>query len=335
MHARVMMVGVAVLHLATVGVGAAGKPKVRHQEPVEHFGMCDASAGASLGEDLFVVANDEDCILRVYAAEVAGGPVASYDLGSFLGLGHGKSESDVEGCARVGERLYWITSHSSNPAGRHRAQREAFFATRVTRGPTGPGLEPEGRPYRSLLKDMLEAPELSRLGLRRAAELPPKERGGLDIEGLCDRPDGSLWIGFRGPLPEGRAPLVPLLNPAEVVTGHAARLGEPRLLDLRGMGVRDLARVGAVYYIVAGAEGSGGKSVLYRWSGGADAPVPEGRISFEAFNPEALIWGPEFGPRDMLLLSDDGRKDVGGVPCKDVKDPMQRAFRGAWIRVPR
>jgi hypothetical protein len=36
----------------------------------------------------------------------------------------------------------------------------------------------------------------------------------------------------------------------------------------------------------------------------------------------------------VLVLSDDGTREVGGKPCKKLKDPRQKGFRGVWVRVP-
>ena len=48
------------------------------------FGMCDASAAAAIDSAHFVVADDEDNILRVFSRE-GGTALAEYDLSEFLG----------------------------------------------------------------------------------------------------------------------------------------------------------------------------------------------------------------------------------------------------------
>ena len=62
------------------------------------------------------------------------------------------------------------------------------------------------------------------------------------MEGLAARPDGSsLLIGLRNPVANGRAVLIPFLNPREVVNGEAKpKLGTPITLDLGGRGIRSL-----------------------------------------------------------------------------------------------
>ena len=39
---------------------------------LSHFGMCDASAAVPVGDTMFIVANDEDNLLRVYHADISG-----------------------------------------------------------------------------------------------------------------------------------------------------------------------------------------------------------------------------------------------------------------------
>jgi hypothetical protein len=78
---------------------------------------------------------------------------------------------------------------------------------------------------------------------------------------------GSALIGFRSPIPNGRALVVPLWNPLEVTRGGRARLGEPMLLDLGGRGLRSLSTWRGRYLIVAGEPASGGPSTLYEWDG--------------------------------------------------------------------
>src|SRR6185436_16331903 len=101
-------------------------------------------------------------------------------------------------------------------------------------------LAPVGRPYQNLLLDLVREPSLKRFKLGKASALAPKSAGALNIEALCSTPGQHLLIGFRNPIPERRALIVPLLNPNELIEGKRARFGEPILLDLGGLGIRDL-----------------------------------------------------------------------------------------------
>jgi hypothetical protein len=298
---------------------------------LRHRGACDTSAGVALDDRHFLVASDEDDVLRVYRNDKEGSPVDTHDMGKFLGGKDGR-EADIEGAARVGEMVYWITSHGRNRKGKKRPSRRRFFATRVVRGKKGFRIEPVGEPYRDLLKDLVKATVLEPFGLKEASKKPPKEEGGLNIEGLAATPDGQrLWIGFRNPVPEGKALLVPLENPAELLEGKRARLGSPALLDLDGLGFRELEYVRGRdrYVIVAGPPGRGGPFRLYEWSGELEEePFCHEDVVFDGLTPEGLVVHGE-GER-IQVLSDDGARKKKGVRCKD-RQPKGQAFRSVWV----
>jgi hypothetical protein len=312
---------------------AAGAAEGSPTEDRLHSGMCDASAGAFLSEELFVVANDEDNTLRIYRGDRPGRPVSEVGLSSFLHADQEHPETDIEGAAWLGNRLYWITSHGNNKDGKFRASRHRFFATYVVRTSQGPQLAPVLRPYDHLLRDLVKERSLQPFGLAAASELAPKDEGGFNIEALCPSPEGNLLIGFRNPIPHGRALVMPFLNPEGVLRGQAARFGDPILLDMDGYGVRDMAWTGQDYLIVAGSYDSEGTSRLYRWDGKTSAPKPFPEISFLHFNPEAVLVAPAV-PNRALVLSDDGTLQVDGEDCKTVADPNLRRFRSRWITLP-
>lgn len=167
--------------------------------------------------------------------------------------------------------------------------------------------------------------------LSRAATLAPKAPGGLNIEGLTATPDGRLLIGFRNPVPNNRALVIPLENPEEVLAGGTARFGPPQLLDLGGLGIRSLSWWRSRYLVAAGPVDDGIEPRLYTWDGTSPPGIVED-VGFPAFNPEGFF-SPE--ERDeILLLSDDGEVLVDGVACKDLRDPARKRFRGAWLRLP-
>jgi hypothetical protein len=97
-----------------------------------------------------------------------------------------------------------------------------------------PPVKAVGAPYKHLLEDLLAAPQLKDYKLEEAAKLSPEAEGGLNIEGLAATPAGGLLIGFRNPIRRGKALIVPLNNPAGVVEGARADLGDPIELDLEG-----------------------------------------------------------------------------------------------------
>jgi hypothetical protein len=294
-------------------------------------GACDASGAVALGGSRFAVADDEDNVLRVYDSDRGGDPLYMIDVSPALDLPprSQSSETDIEAATRLADRALWLTSHGRNSKGELQPNRFRFFAT--TAPAEGNNLQPVGAPYHALLDDLLAAPQLARFGLREAAELPPKA-GGLNIEGMTRRADDrSVLIGFRSPLPEHKALLLPVLNPLEIVAGQRARIGEPQLLDLGGLGVRSLALWRGRYLIMGGAMNDEAPSRLFLWDGAAQVQLVADR-ELADFNPEALVVHDESDR--VLLLSDDGRREIDGQRCKKLKAAGHKQFRGMWLPLP-
>jgi hypothetical protein len=325
------MVGYLVVSLlvcSTVGI----KSEARLSEAPAYTGICGASAGVAVGTDLFIVADDESSQLRVYSAEKGGPAVQVIDLTPQLELVRRAQETDIEGAARSGDFIYWITSHSRNNAGKAHPNRSRFFATTVKRAGSKVEVSLVGRPYKDLLQDLASSEALRELNLAAAARLPPKAPGGLNIEGLCATPDHRLLIGFRNPIPGGKALVVPLENPDEVITGRQARFGAPIRLDLNGLGIRDMVFWGGQYLIIAGSHDGSGKSRLYSWAGGDTRPKHLKAVNLKGLNPEAVIIYPDRGFDEVQLLSDDsGARQGGGIQCKDLP-AAAREFRSVWIK---
>ena len=301
----------------------------RVSTPVVYSGMCGASAGAAVDGDLFIAADDETNQLRVYRRDTGGPALQVLDLTAELDLDRHAPGMDIEGAARIGDRVYWITSHSRNHLGREHANRYRFFATTFERGTNGVRMSFVGQPYKGLLSDLTEAPSLRPFDLRAASQRPPKALGALNIEGLCATPDGKLLIGFRNPIPGGKALIVPLENPEEVIAGHHARFGDPIQLDFNGLGIRDMAYWDGRYIVIAGSHDSGGKPKLYVWAGPGTAPRHLREIDLKGLNPEAVIIYPDKGFHEIQLLSDDSSHQI--IPCKDLP-PESRHFRSVWVQ---
>lgn len=291
-----------------------------------YSGPCDASAAVALDPRHFVVGNDEQNTLHIYRQGQAQA-VGSLDLSAFLATAAGK-ESDIEGAAAIGTRIYWITSHGRNSKGRAQPDRHRFFATEVLPGEP-PALKPAGQAYVHLLRDMVGADALKPYRLDEAARLAAEADGGLNIEGLAATPEGTLLIGLRNPLPQQRALVIPLLNPGEVIAGSRARFAAPIELDLGQRGIRSIERVGSFYLIVAGPTADRGTFALFRWSGRAgDAATPVTGVHLQDLRPEALFALP--GSNRVQLLSDDGGVKVAGVECKKLPASRQ-TFRSLTI----
>jgi hypothetical protein len=100
---------------------------------VTYKGRCDASAASALSDGHFVVANDERNKLQIYKRGQPDPVGAGLDISAFLGTKVDK-ESDLEGAATIGSRIYWISSHGRKKDGEFQERRHRFFATDVQPG---------------------------------------------------------------------------------------------------------------------------------------------------------------------------------------------------------
>ena len=300
----------------------------------EYRGLCDASAAIAIDDQRFLVADDERNVLHLYRVDPPGRELASWSWDAHLDtvIDGEVNEADVEGATRLGELIVWISSHGRNLNGKWRPSRHQLFATRVVVQADRVELQPVGRAYHGLALRLVAAPQLQALGLHialgepgeRARDLAPKDEG-FNIEGLAASPDGTrLWIGFRNPLPAGRALLVPLLNPKEVLLQAAEpQFGEPVLFTLRvryrdadyALGIRSIeySPRHQAYLIAAGPPDGQKVFALYQWSGQpTDRPrllsATREVLQRPTFAPEALVVFPQRA--EIGLFSDDGTQRV-------------------------
>jgi hypothetical protein len=106
--------------------------------------------------------------------------LGTVDLAPFLKPADPEKEPDIEGAADVGDRIYWVTSHGRNKDREEQESRQRFFATSVEVDGDEARVVPVARPYKRLIRDLVEAPELSDFDLERASLLAPEEPGGLN-----------------------------------------------------------------------------------------------------------------------------------------------------------
>jgi len=319
----------------------------------KYLEMCDASAAVAVDDGHFLAAGDENETVRLYRnAGKAEPPVTTFDFSGEL-RDNPDRETDIEGAARIGDRIFWITSHGRNGKGKLRPNRYRLFATDLSVTANGLELTWLGR-YDRLVDDLLDESAwqgpsaettqsiikklraATRLNKKRVKKLAPKRRG-MNIEGLAATPSGTgLLIGFRNPVPDGKALVVFLANPQELVTkpGARARFVGLAELDLGGMGIRSIEYAAAVrgYLILAGPSGDGGPFTVYKWTGGRTAaPVELQTLKTQkGRNPEALVIYRD-SPRVQVLM-DEGSFLFDGTRCKDRRTKRQR-FSDDWLLV--
>ncbi len=347
-HALRLLIITALPSVAVPGLATAQAPG----QIFTYRGACDGSAAVALDQDRFAVADDDSNVINIYqlGKPDARGP----NLDQFLEAPLKKKqpgpdgkpafkEADIEGAARIGDRIYWIGSHGRDSDGDAEPGRARLFATRIVSDPAGARLEPVNSvAYKNLREDMLGDENLKPLKLAEAYAPdkkkngpPPESDNGFNIEGLAATPDGRLLIGFRNPRPGNNAVVIRLDNPAEVVDGKKPVFGKTwQLENLAGRGIRSIERINSTYVIVAGPHLDAEDSkisppfALFTWSGGdgdnkpaemKDVTIPAG------FNAEAVfaIAG------NMMLLSDDGSK-----ACKKADGP-DKSFRAMTLPAPK
>ncbi len=224
-----------------------------------------------------------------------------------FGLAGGKDdgESDIEGLARDGDRLWLVGSHSlrrrrhdaeGDPLQLHRKQSRNAHVLGCLR------LDGEGWPVagQRLAFDAAEGRDALTQALaadRRIAPflaIPGKDNG-LDIEGIAAR-GGRVLVGLRGPVLRGIALVLDLRLGGLDADGSTLSLESHhcRHLSLSGLAVRDLAVVPGsddVLVLAGPTMDLAGPCYLYRWRdalGPDDASAPAEGVTLEATEP--LLW---------------------------------------------
>jgi Protein of unknown function (DUF3616) len=294
-------------------------------------GAVDGSAGADVGGGFFVGATDEDNELRLY--DVKGGlSLKTLDVGvdaavkSALRL-EKIGECDLEGSAKIGDLIFWIGSHGRNKDAQEKKERQVLFATKLSGVGKDAKLEIAGKVYTQLIDDLLKDSALAAFHLTKAVMLAPKDEGAVNIESLAADGD-KLWIGFRNPTSKAKdALLVPLLNPTDIIEKSArAKFGDPLLLNLGGLGVRDMVAWKDGFLIIAGDfvdrfQPGAKPSRVFSWKPGTE-PKDIG-VDFGDLNPEAIMIMADGDKAGILILSDDGK-----YPGRNGKN----IFRGVWLQ---
>jgi len=315
-----------------------------HREgSLQFFGMKSASAALALGGDMMVAAGAQDNQLRIYNVTRPLHPPTKLDLSDFLGVERSRSVH-IAGVTRMGKRLYWIGSHSRDKSGQVRPERYCLFATTLHQDQGQIRLVPEGKPYTSLMQDLVRVHTMRGLRLESVTRLgqdlsePERrhlapERAGLHIAALCASSDPEiLYIGFRNPRPvrvvaaTAHALVVPLDNAADVINkGEKPIFGEGMLWDLDGLGIIsfEYSPFHGAYFILAGPHDAQDRRVLYRWSG-MKMNAPERICTFDPGTqdtiPDTVV--PFANSADLLLLG------VSRTP----QSSAQSDLPGFWMR---
>jgi predicted extracellular nuclease len=333
----------------TMGVAVSGALPAGTRN---HYGASDASTAIDLGGGAMLVADDETNVLRTYDRDHSRYPAQQFDAraaGLALRDADPTREIDIEASARTGDVVFWVGSQGQNSSGNTRLNRQELFTTTISGTGTTTTVALGGS-YQHLRDDLIAWDHANgdTLGLAAAATRAPEGSGtgptGFNIEAAEFGADGgALLLGFRGPLTvDGHAIVVPVTNPASLVTGNpttgvTAAFGTAMSWDLGGRGVREIRRNAAnQYLIIAGPSdagtGAAGEFTLYTWDGDpAHAPLPRtGSLDqFEVGKPEAIVSVPSplTNASTVQFVSDDGDTAFygDGVAAKDLPTALRKA----------
>lgn len=345
-------------------------------DTVRHGNHVNLSAVRTEGEHLWLAGDEtatvERLVLDSAVAPRAGGEQRSFALDQLVDLpGPPGEEADIEGMARAGGWLWAVGSHSLvrkrvkphhgdakalRRLGRVRREANRFVLARLA---VQPG--PDGRPelVRSAVDGrhsaLVGAPDTENLAdllidddhLAPFLAIPSKDNG-LDVEGLAVHGD-TVYIGLRGPVLRGWAVVLELAPDADPDHPGRLRLGafpdgaryRKHVLDLGGLGVRDLCPDGEDLLVLAGPSMAlSGPVRVYRWHGAATCTtsrVVRGgeltlvtEVSYGAGEDHAegialLAPGPDGSPSQLLVVYDSPGLSRRPTPASVTADRIRRS----------
>jgi len=339
-----------------------------HGGGVFHTGASDGSTGYAIDARWLLIGDDENQTIRMYSRSNSGPPIAMFDMNPFLGLtdlyadGTPK-EVDIEASTHVGNRIYWMGSHSHSGDFQIRTNRARVFTTDITGTGTNSRLTYVGR-YDYLKADMVNWDAHGEhgkgdfyYGLLDSSQpgVDPKATNGsgFNIEGLAMAPfdTNTAYIGMRAPLvpPTNRihALIMTVTNFAALATSTgppgSAAFGAPIELNLGGRGIRSIEGTGTNYLIVAGPPGPASgippsDFKLFTWTGRPADPPLQRSTDLTGLNPEGIVDLPRLpwtSNSVVQLISDNGAVDFynDGQEAKHLSIAEFKKCRTDWVKL--
>jgi hypothetical protein len=315
---------------------------------------------------MFLGSDEGVCLERLSRGPAAWAAHQRFSLDAILDL-DASGEADIEGLAEDGGWLWVLGSHARTrpkvgKAGDDRINLSAFATLRDTRPrcllarvplAADPDAADTVRPvlvdgdrragmvrqtkHGSRLAQMMKNSPLLKPFTRIAAK-----EGGVDLEGIAVA-GSRVAIGMRGPVIQTYAVLLEV----EIAAKPSGRLTiagplHKRLLELDGLGIRDLKRDGADLLILAGpTTGLDGPCAVYRWTDWLGDPPQDDKV-VRLHRPERIIDLP-FGRGDdhpeglVLLEAIGGERDLIVIcdsPAESRLDSAARSVRCDRFRLP-
>lgn len=321
--------------------------------------IANLSAGTRIGDTLFVAADEALSVDRL--VRDADGRWTAHKricLADLLPLADSEAEVDIEGLAEEDGWLWVLGSHArTRPkptryeddtidldelAALKKTQARCLIARLpLAADPDVPGgllpVERDGDRRAGMVKQDKRGNALAEAMaddplIGPFTRIPAKE-GGIDMEGIAVA-GNRIALGLRGPVICGHA----LLLEMEVETKDKGRIKldlppYKRLLELEGLGIRDLKCHGDDLIILAGPTTPvSGPVVLYRWRNWVNEPA-EHRGRVRLHRPERLFDVPHGRgfdhPEGLALWDHDGAGCI--LVLYDAPDPARIDGGGARI----
>jgi len=328
---------------------------------VWHLAACDGSTAISVDASYMFVGDDENQRIRLYRRNESGLPVNQFDMTPFLELPDVEDgqvrEVDIEASMRVGNRIFWMGSHSHANIGETRTNRTRIWATDVSGSGAASALAYVGR-YDNLKVDLInwdrnnahgKGAHYFGLEASDAEGVQPKapDGSGFSIEGLAAMPGNpnGAYVAFRAPIipatNRNYALIVPVLNFTALAVGNgppgSAVFGVPIEMDLYGRGIRSLEGAANNYLIIAGPAGAAPGDYpndfkLYTWTGYPTDQPQQRAAELTDLNPEGVVElpsAPWTASSQFQIISDNGQNVFynDGVPAKSLPVVNFKKFR--------
>lgn len=290
------------------------------------------SASVRVGDALFLGGDESCAVERLTIRGDSAGDHVAFQIGHMLDLDDPEAEADIEGLAVCDDWLWVIGSHARTRRKPSKADDDCIDLdeladlkdTRprcllarvplVRHGGEWTPVREDGCRRAGLIEQNKHGSKLARALCKDALIGPftraPAKEGGLDIEGVAVCGD-RVALGLRGPVISNNAVLLELGIEAKK-SGRLKLRDAPakRLLDMEGLGIRDLKRRGDDLLILAGPTTSlSGPVALYVWRDWVHDPVRD-RANVRLHRPERVMDLP-FGrgcdhPEGLALWNDEG-----------------------------
>jgi hypothetical protein len=321
------------------------------------------SAAARQGRTLFLGSDEGVCIERLVGAGGVWREHQRINLDTLLELDT-SGEADIEGLAVDDGWLWVLGSHARTrpkiaKGGADRIDLESFADLKDTRprcvlarlplapdpddaGAVVPMIQ-DGARRAGMLRQTKHGNALAhRIAkhslLKPFAKIAAKE-GGVDLEGLAVV-GSRVAVGMRGPVIQGYAVLLEFGFAAKR-SGRLTIDGPlyKRLLDLDGLGIRDLKVAGDDLLVLAGPTTAlDGPCAIYRWQGWCGDP-PQDATVVRLHRPERIVDLP-FGrgddhPEGLLLLEGGEVAVIPDGPAAHRLDPVRKIVRCDRFALPR